>query len=338
MSDERELRQLFGAITVRSPMQYEIDGRIFHVTTGIGQAQPQQHVEDWSSFRPLLAPLVVDLQMRLYDWAYCRRMIGPVDPPMPATASVPILDALSAANAGRERWEQGWQIVQLFPNGSAQVRKGGKMQVLPRGQYVTQPGQRPMPGLPAAVLIAKESRTMQPGFYYVLSEVVPEAGAEERLARLYFHVEESGAPGLVAAISSELNRYQVPFRFKTLAHSGQYVRTDAAVLFYAKRHFPIVARLLPRIVKATSLRAATPLFTKRLRDGVGLAEDPANGESFGMQRTRLVAQAIWDAFVRGLHTAEARMQELDVQFQQNGLRLDKPWLRASSADVYEVAA
>jgi hypothetical protein len=32
------------------------------------------------------------------------------------------------------------------------------------------------------------------------------------------------------------------------------------------------------------------------------------------------------------------MQELAIQFQRHGLSLDRPHLRASSADIYEVAA
>jgi hypothetical protein len=194
------------------------------------------------------------------------------------------------------------------------------------------------PGATASVFLAKESKTMQPGFYYAFSESVPEQPVEVRPARIYFHVSEEGAPQLVQAVTSELNRFEVPFRFKTLSYSGAYVRSDAAVLFFAKRFFPIVAQLLPRIQAAVKgqLRPATPLFAKRLADGIGLAEDPGNGESFGSNRMRLVAQAIWDAHLRGLSSDDARLQELDLQFHQHGLRFDQPHLRAASADLYEL--
>ncbi|HEX2123900.1 MAG TPA: hypothetical protein VHL59_19905, partial [Thermoanaerobaculia bacterium] len=48
----------------------------------------------------------------------------------------------------------------------------------------------------------------------------------------------------------------------------------------------------------------------------------------------LLAQAIWDAYARGMQTEESRMQELAIQFQRNGLSLERPHLRAASADVY----
>jgi len=89
---------------------------------------------------------------------------------------------------------------------------------------------------------------------------------------------------------------------------------------------------------SSHLRPATPLLTLKLHDGIGLAEDPGNGESFGMNRSRLVAQAVWDGYARGMQSEEARMAEVAIQFQRHGLSLDRPHLRAASADIYEAAA
>lgn len=335
MSDvASDLKALFRAVKIRNAMEYEISGRIFNLTNPSMQQQP--HAGGWSAFTPMLAPLVGDMQLRLYDWAYCRRMQGAVDPPHqdnPAT----ILDALSAANMGRERWEQGWRIAQVYPNGSIQAQKGSRWVMFQQGHFTAGHGM-PRQGAMAAVFLAKESRTLQPGFYYVMSETVPEQSVESKPTRIYFNIDESGAPHLVRAISTELNRFGIPFRFKTLSYSGSYTRSDSAVLFFGKRYFPVIARLLPRLLANVKdhLRPATPLFSKKLVDGVGLAEDPGNGESFGSHRIRLVAQAIWDAHLRDLQSDEARLQEVDVQFQQHGLRLDQPHLRGGSADLYEL--
>ncbi len=57
-----------------------------------------------------------------------------------------------------------------------------------------------------------------------------------------------------------------------------------------------------------------------------------------MNRSRLVAQAIWDAYARGMQTEESRMQELAIQFECNGLSLAAPHLRAASANIYEAVA
>src|SRR6185436_4312376 len=147
MSDvTSDLRALFRAVKIRNGMEYEINGRIFNLTNP--QMHQQPHAGGWSAFTPMLAPLVGDLQLRLYDWAYCRRMQGQVDP-APMSLPTPILDTLSAANAGRERWEQGWRIAQVYPNGSIHAQKGGRWVMFQAGHFVSAHGV-PQPGAMAA--------------------------------------------------------------------------------------------------------------------------------------------------------------------------------------------
>src|SRR5262249_40765873 len=109
-----------------------------------------------------------------------------------------------------------------------------------------------------------------------------------------------------------------------------------AVLYVAKRHYRVAALLLADVYRAIgpSLKAATPLFTKTLADGLGLAEDPKTGESFGMNRCRLLAEAVCNAHARGLDTAEARLSEFTAAFGAVGLSLERPYLNRGSADAY----
>ena len=327
-----EVRRLFRATIIRSTMEFELAGRTHRVAPfGAGQSPM------WTAYSTGQPPLVVDLQTHIYDEAYCRPLGSRPDPPAnPAS----LIEALSAANAGRDRWESGWTLAQLMPNGHAMARRGDDGNVFAPGEFAVANGSHPAPGAMLHVLFARESRTQQPGFYIANSGVPAPFGADSRMTRIYWHIAEEGAVPLLHAITTLLNRYQVPFRFKTLSYSGVYSRADAAVLFFAARYYQIVARLLPQIrgEVRSHLRPATPLLTLRLHDGIGLAEDPANGESFGMNRSRLLAQAIWDAYARGQQSEESRMQELAIQFQRNGLTLERPHLRPSSADIYEDAA
>ena len=335
MSDHHEdVRRLFRATIIRSPMEYELAG-LTHKVAPFGAGQSPM----WAA-AATDPPLVIDLQTRIYDEAYCRPLGTRTDPP---TETASLIETLSAANAGRDRWEAGWTVAQAMPNGCVMARKGDAAHMFGPGEFVLAHhhghGQS-WPGSPVQVHFTRESRTQQPGFYIVNGETPAPHGTESRMTRIYFHIDENGAVPLVRAVSTLLNRYQVPFRFKTLAFRGVYTRADAAVLFFATRYFDVVSKLLPsvRAEIATHLRPAVPLLTKRLHDGVGLAEDPATGESFGQNRCKLVAQAIWDAYARGTQSEESRMQELAIQFQRYGLSLDRPHLRAASADIYEVAA
>jgi len=149
-------------------------------------------------------------------------------------------------------------------------------------------------------------------------------------------VKAGAAPSLLSAVSNTFNRYQVPFRFKFLNRSEFYGRSDAAVLYTARRHFRIASELLAPLYAdlCGGLEADTPLFTKVLAPGLSLAEDPGNGESFGMNRCRLLAEAIVDAFRAGQQTVEARLQATERRFQDAGFTLTAPYLNPGSNDSY----
>lgn len=327
-----DLRELLRAVLLRSPMEYELAGRTHKVAPfGAGQSPL------WTAYAVGQPPLVIDLQTSIYDEAYSRPLGSRTEPP---TNAASLVEPLSAANAGRDRRESGWSLAQMMPNGHAMARKGDLAHVFAPGEFAAASGGMPSAGAPLHVLFARESRTQQPGFYIANGETPAPFGAESRMTRVYWHIAEDGAVALTRAVTTLLNRYQVPFRFKTLAYSGVYTRADAAVLYFASRYYQIIARLLPAIREEVRnhLRPATPLLTLKLHDGVGLAEDPGTGESFGMSRSRLIAQAIWDAYTRGQQSEEARMMELALQFDKIGLSLDRPHLRAASADLYEAVA
>jgi hypothetical protein len=332
MPDHDALKQLLRAIVIRSPLEYELAGKPYSVAPfGAGQSPA------WSAWSAGQSPLVVDLQTRIYDEAYCRSLGTRNDPPM---NSVSLIEPLSAANAGRDRWESGWSLVQMMQNGYLTARKRDLSGSFGPGEFASANGAPPSPGTPINVLFARESRTQQPGFYIANGETAAPFGSESRMTRIYFHIAEEGAVPLTRAVTTVLNRYQVPFRFKTLSYSGVYTRADAAVLYFAARYYQIIARLLPSIRGEVRrfLRLSTPLLTARLYEGIALAEDPGTGESFGMSRSRLIAQAIWDAYARGTQSEESRMMELRIQFERNALSLDRPHLRGASADIYDIAS
>src|SRR6185369_10898498 len=77
------------------------------------------------------------------------------------------------------------------------------------------------------------------------------------------------------------------------------------------------------------LRPDPPMFTRRLAPGLGLAEDPQNGMSFGQSRCRLVVQGLRDAYDRD----EEREPAVAAAFRGLGLDPLRPWLEAGSQDL-----
>ena len=178
----------------------------------------------------------------------------------------------------------------------------------------------------------RESSTMQPGYYFAFGSYAEEEFDAPSIVRFYWAVKSSGAVALMGGITETLNRLRTPFRFKMGVEAHSYGRLDAAVLYVHKRFYQITARLIAPVYGQPSrhLLAGAPMFTKPLAPGLALAEDPGSGESFGMQRCRVLAAAILgarpvslDAVIRGMEAA--------------GVRADAPYLSPGSADQYDFA-
>ena len=329
-----QLRKIVRAVEVRSPESFTFAGRHFSLgaeTQGHahGFAQPQQ-----------ANPLVALLEQTLYQYCYCRTFDGALrDEQTLNVQGVELTPALSEANATRERWDTGWQVYQTLPTGQVMAHKNGRTRALWPGEFLSTdaPGMAPRPGMNLSVFFMRETKTMQPGFYFAFGEA--EAGELDSfsLARFYWNVRAEGAVALMRSVTRGLNRFQVPFRLKCLTNSAFYTRNDAAVLYVDKRFYRVTARVLAGVLQevARHLRPDAPLFTKRLADGLALAEEPYTGESFGMQRCRILAEGILSAHARGARDEGSRLEEVERHFNAYGLTLEAPYLNPRSIDQYD---
>lgn len=323
MSDvTQELRRELSTVVIRSPYELEIRGQVLPLPDPavLYQRNPMLFAT---------SPLYVHLQNEIYERLYTRAT-------HPASAGEDMTPILSAANRGTDRWEHDWTFWQSDPGGGIWAAREPYVVLAQPGQWAAPNGAMTGPGATLSVLLTKELPYSQPGFYIALGETPFDRFTEGRMLRVYFHVEERGAAELVSAVTETLNAFLVPFRFKILNHRGTFTRADASVIYCGRRYYGILSRLLPRIHERVKefLREPVPLLTKALHPGVGLAEDPGSGDSFGLSRSRLITQAIWNAWTRGDQSADGRMTELAGIFAAAGLQLDKPYLNAGSADVY----
>ncbi len=270
----------------------------------------------------------------LYNRCYT---VSILDAPLSAASSVgpeDLTPLLAAANRSRAIWDEGWRIDQLLDAGRILARKGGAARAFLPGEYLTYRGvgSGPAAGAMVNVFVPPGSADLQPTYYHAFSEAVGEFEEGEQTVRFFWNVSVEGAPHLMETITHELNRFQIPFRFKCVNRASDYPRRDAAVLYLHSRYYPITAlvteSIYPRL--AARLYPGTPLFAKRLADGLAFAEDP--GESFGENRMKILAASMVAS--RGKSVKE-RLQELGRQFEQRGLSLDRPWLNPESVDRYE---
>jgi hypothetical protein len=270
----------------------------------------------------------------LYERCYMRRIDAPATPVSNGDGS--LLDDLRAANAGRPRWQTGWRVDVAHNGGWISAQRDGLTRTFAPGEFVTKEG----PGMPVRVgatvdvYFATESQYMQPGFYFAFGETVVDESDSASWLRFYWHTEPAGAALLLHSLSTQLNRFQTPYRFKCLTHPGAYVRADSAVLFVPRRWYQIAARLArdTRRSVASHLRADAPLFTKPLADGLAFAEDPGGSQSFGMHRCSALAKSIRGVAMRGSLLDAA---EVEKALGEQGVSTNYPYLNPGSTDIYD---
>jgi hypothetical protein len=313
-----QLAPILEAVKIQSATAFSFQGESFAFSSG---------TEAEAKLRDLL-----------YERCYMRR-INASKPPLEASGEGSLLADLRASNAARPRWQTGWVIASVHNGGWISAQRDGLSRSYAPGEFVTKEG----PGMPLRagstvdVYFAVESQHMQPGFYFAFGETVADESDNSALLRFYWHLAPAGTPLLLHSVSTSLNRFQVPYRFKCLTHPAAYVRADSAVLFVASRWYQIAARLVrdARRSVASHLRVESPLFTKPLADGLAFAEDPGGAQSFGMHRCAALARAIRDV---ALSRGSLPVAEVEDGLAKQGIALPFPYLNPGSADIYDFGA
>ena len=327
----QELLKILQSLEILSPTSFSFAKTAVSVAD-VSKQQSSDFIEE--------KHLVDQLMGRLYFHCYCRKFEGVItdewDNPTPDEDFV---RQLSEANTTREHFDRGWSILYVLPTGHYIVQKNGLIRTVSEGEFIShEPRSVPLgEGMAISICCPKESTTMHRGFYYIFGEAISDQQDDDDLLKFYWNIRADGARKLVRLLTQRLNRFQIPFRLKCLNSSAAYKRADAAVLYFNRRFYPLGVQLLADVYRAVEehLEANTPLFSKRLADGLGLAEEPGNGESFGQQRCRIVAEGIWNAYKLNLKADPERLGEVIKQFEINGLSFERPYLNPGSIDQYD---
>jgi len=331
----KELRRILAAVKILAPDSLLFGGE--EITAPSVDQKSSQQPRDARSL------MMQHLGRLLYLQCYCRRFTGEINHrETPSSADPVFVKQLSDANKSRERLCPGWRVIQQLPTGHFVAEKNGLTRLLFAGEFISHTKLRgPVEEeTPISIFRPRESTTMHPGFYFIFGEALGDDQDDRDLLRFYWNVKAEGATKLVNSLTSALNRFQVSFRLKILNNPAAYVRGDAAVLYLSKRFYHLAAELLSDVYKQITdgLNADTPLFSKKLAPGLGLAEEPTTGESFGEQRCRILAQALWNAYERKLYDEESQLVEIANQLQANGIDAELPYRNAGSNQVYEFPA
>jgi type III HopA1-like effector protein len=318
-----------GAVTLLSPTSFAWFGR----PVGVLPADVEQAMDADSARAYLLHALA----LQLYGDCYCRGRAGPSDDHGGrgrAPARVVHRDARRGQH--RNRLARAGVARGLVERGAARRQRNGLSPWIAPGDVVERADEDLRPGAHVHVRLPNELRKLSPGFYMVLGDAGFETEQPTPILRFYWHLASDAAPRLVHALTSRLNKARLQFRAKAVNDPARYTRCDAGVLYVHRDDYEAVAPMVRATYRqlAGGLRPATPAFAKRLAPGLAVAEDPGDGDSFGMHRVRLLAEGIVDAHERGLADVAAAIAAVADRFARAGLDLDAPYVNAGSPDRY----
>lgn len=282
------------------------------------------------------------LQSRLYSHFYCTGWATPAtdgEAQRRLTGVASFIERLSNANSGRGTWSDGWALApaaDLRPGIVAAQRNG---LLLLAGQDEYREGVQPNT---IALRFGKELPAESPGFYMAVGNLdldtpLPPGAVQTGLVRFYWHLTPGGAIALMRHATAALNAARVPFKLKVLNDPDHYARCDSAVLYIQKHYYAQVIGLLGDIypLLRADVHASVPALTHSLAPGLGLAEDPGGGESFGLHRCSLIADGLISAFEAGGEGEDARLDAVIGRFNEAMISMESPYLNQAGGWMIE---
>lgn len=283
--------------------------------------------------------LVSTLQEQLYTHLYCRGYAAPLRwearQPQGISPLSSILQTLADANASRGYWSSAWVVRRIEGAHIIASQDGVHLRVGP-AHFLAEKDASILPGTTVSLRFPKELPELSPGFYMATSNTELTQEDWKQLVRVYWNVTAKGAIGLVRGITSELNRAGLPFRLKVLKDLTYSTRCDVGVLYIRKTDYKAISNFLEGLYQtlADNLRQETPVFTMTLAPGVGLAEDPLNGSSFGLNRCLLLAEGMVGAYETGKRTVDQTIGCIENCFARAGVDWERPHLNPGSKELY----
>ena len=249
-----------------------------------------------------------------------------------------MLDHLRGAHDDTARYGDGWLVRAVGARGAARLERAGERLHLLPPDYV----HLARPGLPARVgdvVQVTERRDQfdaETGWWFTTCR--GGATLDEPLLRLYWNCSAGVAPRLVATITRAAGAAGLRYSLKCPGRVDGFGRLDACVLYVGLREWEVARRALRPVHDGLRmcLRDGSPRLSLALGRGLGLAEDPLDGRSFGQSRSEAVAAGVLAALARGV-TSEASVLALLVEhLAASGIDPAYPHLRAqTSAELVE---
>ena len=251
-----------------------------------------------------------------------------------------LLSKLTKSNPGKGYFEPKWKYEGVDEKGIHMVSKAGLTLWISDLKHIKSHQSRLATNTWVSVKFPKHCLFSEQGFYYVYGDKHFDLRPSS-CVRMYFHIQAEGGPELLNALATTLNERGIPFHFKILSNSELYIRYDTAVLYFDRVDYHAVRKVADEARECCGhwFLPEVPLMTKRLGLGFSIAEEPypqrRKNESFGLNRCRLIAEALLQSHQLGHRSARYRYQAVIRKFEKEGLDINRPYLNILSEDIYQ---
>lgn len=281
-------------------------------------------------------PFVVALTQLLYTYFYCasrpvlRREIDSLARNSPTQ---PLTPDLAAANPGKGRRERDWECVQIPSNSQTFIVRKGGLSVSAPAHYVRSTNLGAV-SVGKHVIVDAPSGSMNRSAGYYVAHSDADFDYSQSLSRIYINIRPDAAAALLRDVCCELNATGQQFDLKIANDAAYYHRSDVAVLYSPRaRLVEVWLSVRPILVRySAQLRSPVPALVRRLLPGVGAADDPSTGSSFGLDRCQAVAIGL--ARSLGERSSTARLRAISSAMVEQDIDPDAPYLTAHRADSY----
>ena len=244
----QELRDICSEVQIQSAEEFFFRGMPFHVAPEEKNAAEFEFFKEDKKDDELYRELINRLRDVLYERCYMRKLPDGDSEgvEVPNNSETDLGRLFQEANHNKDGWEPGWHIYKTAPDGKLFVQKGERSRMVMAGEYSTYkwPGVAPASGDMLSVRMFAGSADVQPSFYFAFGRTVSDQFDEFAAVRFYFNIKAKAAVELMRLLTTALNRYLIPFKFKSLVNPQDYTRADSAVLYVARRYYHVAARIL----------------------------------------------------------------------------------------------
>ncbi len=245
-------------------------------------------------------------------------------------------DKLHKNNYGKGSWNPYFRVIRQEADGSLAVEKKGITIHIQRERHLRLEEQSTAIG--GVVSIPRPSSHIRNQFYIAYGDLVYTWRYPSVF--IYFNFSPKGAVALMGHLTEQLNAIKIPFDFNVLYNPSSYGRYDSGILRINKDSYEVVRQVLQTVYAENESHFQThvPIFTKALAPGLALAERPEKEfrflEDFGMNRCKIVANALLEAHTNGDESPESRMKYILKYLDKFRIDIDYPYLNPNSEDIY----